>query len=77
MHCSTLSVCIAFHILFANKHVHWSNDAWTVCLDHAKLAKTPWPKSNDSLSLKRNIEGHCSGHFLHPDYLLHTIGCSS
>ena len=38
VYCLTLSVYIALHIIFANKHAHWSNVAWAACLGQTKIA---------------------------------------
>ena len=52
--------------------------AWAAYLGHAKLAVTPWHfKSNDSSSLRGNVEGHCDGLCLHPDCFLSALGCFS
>ena len=33
-------------------------------------------KSDDSSSLRGDVEGHCSRLFFCPDYFIYTVGCS-
>ena len=61
-----------------NKHAHWSNIAWAACLGHVELAFVPQCfKLDNSLSPRGNVEGCCGRLYLHPDCLLHAVGCSS
>ena len=60
-----------------NMHACLSNTARAAFLGCAKLVfMPPHFKSDDSLSPRGNIEGHCGGLCLYPDCFPLAVGCS-